>query len=364
MTPAPDSKLPVLRAEQSDSVDRSLDRLANWLGALYSNGAFSGTVLIAKDGNVLFKNHYGCADLAGRVALSDHSSFSLASVSMPFTALAIMLLAQAGKLALDDLLTKHVPEVAFYDRITLRHLLHHTSGIADHVDLVDQHWIEGQLLTMPHLIALFARHKPRAYFAVGESFEFSNTGYAFLGEVIARASGSSYPTFMNEAIFKPLGMSDTAAFNLSIKEFPLRSRVYGLRRSLGRTMLSDLNFFDGIFGDGGIYSSAEDLLRWDIALRASTLLPAEIYQQAYVSGRLNNGEATGYGLGWEIAPLNVIEHWGAWEGFVSHVRRDLAEHTLLVTLSNLGPASATDPICEALAAFVGRMNWSGTTRPG
>ena len=147
MAPAPDNKLAALPVEQSDSVDRSLDRLAGWLGALHSNGTFNGTVLIAKDGHVLFKQHYGCADLAGRIPLSDHSSFSLASASMPFTALGIMLLAQAGKLELDDPLTKHVPEVAFYDRITLRHLLHHTSGIADHVDLVDQHWIEGQLLT-------------------------------------------------------------------------------------------------------------------------------------------------------------------------------------------------------------------------
>lgn len=363
MTPALDSNLAALPVEPSDSVDRSLNRLADWLGALYSNGRFNGTVLIAKDGNVLFKNHYGCADLAGRVALSDHSSFSLASLSMPFTALGIMLLAEAGKLDLDDQLAKHVPEVAFYDRITLRHLLHHTSGIADHIDLVDQHWTEGQLLTMPDLIALFARHRPRAYFAAGQSFEFSNTGYAFLGEVIGRASGSSYPVFMHETIFRPLGMNDTAAFNLTIKQFPLRSRVYGLRRSSGRTMLSDLNFFDGIFGDGGIYSSAEDLLRWDIALRANKLLPAEIYQQAYVSGRLNNGDAIDYGFGWEIEPSNVVEHWGAWEGFVSHVRRDLMQHTLLVTLSNLGPASETDPICEALAAFVGRMNWSGAMGP-
>jgi CubicO group peptidase (beta-lactamase class C family) len=364
MAPAPDNKLAALPVEQSDSVDRSLDRLGDWLGALHSDGTFNGTVLIAKDGNLLFKKHHGCADLVGRVPLSDQSSFSLASVSMPFTALGIMLLAHADKLALDDLLAKHVPEVAFYEGITLRHLLHHTSGIADHIDLVDQYWNEGRLLTMPDLIALFARYKPRAYFAAGQSFEFSNTGYAFLGEVIGRASGSSYPAFMSEAIFKPLGMNDTTAFNLTIKEFPLRSRVYGLQRSVGRTVLADLNFLDGIFGDGGIYSSAEDLLRWDVALRAGTLLRAEIYQQAYESGRLNNGEATGYGFGWEIEPSNVVEHWGAWEGFVTHVRRDLMQNTLLVMLSNLGPASTTDPICEALAAFVGRMNWSGATQPG
>ena len=83
------------------------------------------------------------------------------------------------------------------------------------------------------------------------------------------------------------------------------------------------------------------------------------------SGGFNNGEATDYGFGWGVEPSNnVVEHWGAWEGFVTHVRRDLMQNTLLVTLSNLGPASTTDPICEALAAFVGRMNWSGATQPG
>ena len=118
MAPASDNKLAALAVEQSNSVDRCLDRLGDWLGALHSNGTLNGTVLIAKDDNVLFKQHYGCADLAGRIPLSDHSSFSLASVSMPFTALGIMLLAQAGALALEDKLSKHVPEVAFYDGMT------------------------------------------------------------------------------------------------------------------------------------------------------------------------------------------------------------------------------------------------------
>ena len=166
---------------------------------------------------------------------------------------------------------------------------------------------------------------------------------------------------MSEAIFKPLGMNDTAAFNLTIKECPLRSRVYGLQPELGRTVLSDLNFFDGIFGDGGIYAPPRICCAGMLRCAAGTLLPARSIEQAYVSGRLNNGEATDYGFGWEIEPSNVVEHWGAWEGFVAHVRRDL-KHALLVTLSNLGPASAIDPICKA-SRLVGRMTGSASAQP-
>jgi CubicO group peptidase (beta-lactamase class C family) len=350
LPPPPDAR--------SCAADEALHRLRDWLGALHSQGLFNGTVLIARDGAVCFEQHYGFADLDRRVALSAESSFSLASVSKPFTALGILMLAHAGRLALDDRLAQHVPEFSTYGTVTLRHLLHHTSGIPDYVELADDYWDDSKLLTMPDMIALFVQHRPRAYFVPGANFEYSNTGYALLGEVIARTSGQSYPEFLAGAVFRPLGMNDTAAFNLTSKECPLRCRVWGLRRSFGRLVLSDLNFLDGIFGDGGIYASAQDLNRWDAGLRAGTLLPCEFYEQAYVSGRLNDGSATGYGFGWELGSANVVEHWGEWEGFAAHVRRDLRQNVLTVALSNLGPAEVVDPICKEFAAFVGRIDWS------
>jgi CubicO group peptidase (beta-lactamase class C family) len=359
MARADDYKPPALPDAGGLSVDESLEVLVRWLDALYSDGVFNGTVLIAKDGDVRFQRHYGYADLAKQVPLSAQSSFSLASVSKPFTAFGILLLARQGKLKLDDRLAQYVPEVAPYDRITIRHLLHHTSGIPDHIELADREWPENLLLTMPDMIGMFAKHPPRAYFAPGDMFEYSNTGYAFLGEIIARVSRWSYPVFMAETIFKPLGMKNTAAYNLALKDCPLPERVYGMRRQAGRVEKSDLNMFDGIFGDGGIYASAEDLVRWDAALRAGTLLPCEEYEQAYEPGRLNNGKATEYGFGWELAPANVVEHWGEWEGFAAHMRRDLRQNALLVALSNLGPAKAVDPIFTDLAVFVGRITWSG-----
>jgi CubicO group peptidase (beta-lactamase class C family) len=343
--------------ERALSLDDAKARLTDWLDTLHKAETFNGTVLIAKDGQVCFEQHYGFADIEGRVPLTGHSSYSLASVSKPFTALAILLLAHRGKLTLDDKLSQHIPELAAYDAITVQHLLHHTSGVADHVDLAEEHWNSVTLLTTPDLISMFIRHRPPPYFVAGRQFEYSNTGYALLGEIVARASGTSYPEFMAEAIFRPLGMNDSAAFNLSSKSCPLRSRVVGFRRHLGRKVICDLNFLDGVFGDGGIYSSAEDLVRWDAALRDGTLLPPDIYEQAYVSGQLNNGELTGYGFGWEIEPAGVVEHWGEWEGFTAHVRRDLKQRSLLVALSNQGPANTVDPICKELGQLVRRIVW-------
>lgn len=357
MARSPEIKLAPLPDAAALSADASLILLAEWLAALHANGSFNGTVLIARDGGVRFQRHYGSADVAGRAPLTSRSSFALASASMPFTALGILMLVDQGRLTLDDTLAQHVPEVAFYERMTIRHLLHHTSGIPDHVELADQDWKDNLLLTMPDLLGLFVRRQPRPYFAAGNAFEFSNTGYVFLGEIIARASQSSYPTFMREAIFKPLGMNDSAAFNLSVKQFPLASRVYGMRRSSSRLEPSDLNMFDGIFGDGGIYASAEDLVLWDTALREGILLPHEAYEQAYVPGRLATGRSTAYGFGWELLPEQVVEHSGEWEGFVAHVRRDLKRRTLLVALSNLGPANAMQPIFKALTTFVSNLDW-------
>lgn len=359
MARSDDYKPPALPDAGALSVDESLEVLARWLDALYSDGVFNGTVLLAKDGEIRFQRHFGYADLAKQVPLTAQSSFALASVSKPFTALGILLLAHQGKLKLDDRLAQYVPEVAVYDRITIRHLLHHTSGIPDYIELADREWPENLLLTMPDMVGMFAKHPPRLYFPVGDMFEYSNTGYAFLGEIIARVSRSSYPAFMAETILKPLGMKNSAAYNLALRECPLPERVYGMRRQAGRVEKSDLNMFDGIFGDGGIYASAEDLVRWDAALRAGTLLPGDEYQQAYVPGRLNNGKATEYGFGWELAQGNVVEHWGEWEGFSAHVRRDLKQNALLVGLSNLGPARAVDPIFIDLADFVGRVAWPG-----
>lgn len=344
-------RIPRLTVGRSLPPEQRLDGVADWLDALCARGLFNGTVLIARSGEVLLERHCGFADLEARVPLSRRSSFGLASVSKQFTAMGILLLARQGRLALRDPVTRHIPELARYGEITIEHLLHHTSGVPDYMELAEEHWDPQQVLTMQDLIALLQRGPPPD-FPPGDEFDYSNTGYALLGEIIARASGTSFRDFMAAEIFRPLGMNDSAAFYLPARECPLHSRVFGLRRTFRRRRLWDLNYLDGIFGDGAIYASAQDLLRWDAALRAGTLMPTEIYAQAYVSGRLNDGEATGYGFGWELDPPDVVWHGGEWEGFTTYLRRDLHQQTLLVVLSNLAPPHPVEVVSSELSAFV------------
>ena len=352
------SKIPKLTAPRSGPLDQRMAQVEEWLDTLEARQVFNGSVLIASKGEVLLERHCGFADPACRIPLTSQASFSLASVSKPFTGQAVVLLAHRGKLGLDDTLAQHIPELAFYPGITIRHLLHHTSGLPDHMELADQHWDSDVTLTTQDVIGLFVAHRPPPRSNPGDEFEYSNTGYVLLGEIIARAAGRPFVDFMAQEIFTPLGMRDSAAYNLTCPVCTLQCRATGMRRRFGcfgKRVASDMNYLDGVFGDGGIHASAEDLLRWDAALREGTLIPQDVYAQAYISGRLNNGEAIGYGFGWEVKPNSVVEHLGEWEGFTSCLRRDLRKHTLLVVLSNLGPAACVDEISSELSRFMGTL---------
>jgi len=342
--PAP----PAQTTAHSQPLEQRMEALAVWLDALHRRDAFNGTVLIARRGAIRFEKHCGFADVDGTVPLSAHSSFSLASVSKPITAMAIVLLARRAKLTLDQPMAQHIPELARYRGITIRHLLQHTSGLPDYLELAEACWNPARLLTMGDLIGLVVERGPPPYFAAGDMFEYSNTGYVLLGEIIARASGMTYPEFMAREIFEPLGMRDSAAFNLASKSCPLRERVFGMRKrfaGLGRKVRYDLINLDGVFGDGGIYASAQDIVRWDRALRDGTLIANDVYAQAYVPGRLNSGATSGYGCGWQIEAPGVVSHWGQWQGFTAYVRRNLTTAALLVVLSNLAPAAQVEAMC-------------------
>lgn len=348
-------KVPDLVTDRGVPLQAKLRLLEDWLARRQSEDGFNGTVLIARDGAVLCEHHCGFADFDTRAPLVAQSSFSLTSASKPFTALAIQMLAHRNLLSLDDPLSRFIPELPDFGAFTIRSLLHHTSGIPDHLELADVYWNPNTVLTMPDVIALFQEHRPRPYFPQGSAFEYSNTGYVMLGEIVARAAKSTYPVFMADNIFGPAGMTDSAAFNLSVEDDPLRARAIGFRRTFGKIERRDMNFIDGLFGDGGIFASAADLHRWDVALRAGAFIPAEIYAQSYAPGILTGGKATGYGFGWEIEPRDVVEHWGEWEGFTSYLRRDLGKNTLLVVLSNLGPPEYVDPISTELGVFVANL---------
>jgi N-acyl-D-amino-acid deacylase len=323
-----------------------LDSLAQLCTDLHGRRRHNGAVLLARGEEVLFEKLSGHRDLAGQLPVTSHSAFNLASVSKQFTGAAVLLLAHRGLLKIDDPVSVWLPEI-FAPGATLRHLLSHTAGLCDYMDLASECWDESATPTYPDFLALFRGQEPE--FKPGERFEYSNTGYALLGHIIERASNMDHETFMDENIFRPLGMFDSGAFNKLSAADKLPERVLGFGWCGGpgpAIELNDLTYLDGITGDGGIYASTNDLHIWHQALCAGELMPGDVYAQAYHCGCTNDGHETDYGFGWEIESRGCVGHEGAWAGFTSAMYRNVETGTLLVVLDNSTNEDAVNLIVD------------------
>tara|TARA_R110002072_G_scaffold136124_2_gene278204 strand:- start:182729 stop:183865 length:1137 start_codon:yes stop_codon:yes gene_type:complete len=328
--------IPALPVSEQASRQSKLQQLENWLERLHARGTFQGVVLLAKNGQTVFGKGYGCADSQHKQPLTTMSSFNLASVSKQFTAAGIMLLKHQGKLSYADELQRVIPELSCYRGISIRHLLTHTSGLPDYFAIAMAGLDKNETVTTEKLIRLYGEQQPKVRFTPGEKFEYNNMGYVLLAEIIARVSGKSFADYMFESFFHPLGMKHSRVFNLLSGEEP-ENRVFGFKRQFflfGRKKLCDLNRFDGVAGDGGIYASAEDLLIWHQALLSGRVLPVSELDEAYRSAVLNDGTETGYGFGWSIKGEGAMEHAGGWQGFATYLHRDLASDTLIIVLDN------------------------------
>jgi CubicO group peptidase (beta-lactamase class C family) len=328
---------PTLKIADNRKAKPELSKLDRWLSNLYGKGKFSGTVLIGQGEDILFNKSFGFEDLEETKPLSTLSVFNLASVSKQFTAMAIVILEHEGKLSYQDSLSTYLPELNTYSDVTVENLLHHTSGIPDYMKLARKHGDLSNLFTTDDLITLYEKQQPPAAFDPGSRHQYSNTGYVILAEIVARVAGMPFDEFMRERIFLPSGMKNTQVFNLLSSVEP-KNRVFGFKRRHwmfgGGKQLNDLNNFDGVTGDGGIYSTAEDLYRWHRSLTLNTLLPSSVYKKAYQSGVLNSGQETGYGYGWVIRNEHIVDHAGSWVGFSSFIYRNMASDTVIVVLDN------------------------------
>lgn len=285
------------------------------------------------------------------------------------TAFAILLLEHEGKLSTDDLLARHIPELHRHDKVTINHLLEHTSGLPDYaLDKALARRLEetAMLLTPDGLIDWLASYPRAPEFAPGEREDYVNSNYVLLAEIVARVSGLSFADFMQARVFAPLGMHRTAVVDRSKNRTRIANRAFGFRKRflhVDPPVRFDLTPLDGLAGDGNIYASAGDLVIWDQALRQGTLLPAETYARAYRPVRLSNGETVQEkvlgeplqpGLGWNVQDMPVVTSYGRWQAFSNFYRRDLAQGTVLVVLSNSGFLLRTAMIREQLEAFLSR----------
>ena len=292
---------------------------------------------IVKDGQLIYKRGYGMANLDYNIPFSTKSVFNIASISKQFTAKSILLLARQGKLSLDDEIQKYLPALPPYQSpITIRHLVHHTSGIRNYVELAELAGMrhENVHLTDDDYLGLIARQKD-LNFKPGEEYLYSNSGYFLLGLIVKRVSGKSLREFAEENIFKPLGMTHTHFHD--DRNLVVRDRAIGYRtRSNGGFAVAIDN--SKSVGAGGLYTSVEDLFLWDQHFSNNKLGGGpDLIRQELSSGRLNNGETINYAFGVgvdEYKGLRTIEHGGGWGGFESEMIRFPEQKFSVVCLCN------------------------------
>lgn len=315
--------------------------------SLLKEGSFNGNVLVAEKGKIIFMKSFGNAEEPDVRMLDANSVFELASCSKQFTAAAIVLLQQKGKLSYDDPLEKWIPALGIYKGVTIRHLLHHTSGLPDYMVLMDSVWDHHRIAVNKDMINALQQYRSPAEFAPGERFEYSNTGYAVLASVIESVSGMSYAAFLDKELFRPLQMSHTFVYTrrLSPRKVPGYAFGYVYADDQKRKVLPDsmpgmdmVYWLDGITGDGTVNSTAGDLLKWDRALYTTKYFSATSLKLMFTPGVLNDGSATNYGLGWMLQTDtmmgHIAAHSGSWHGYTSYIERHTDKDKTIIILEN------------------------------
>lgn len=295
-------------------------------------------VIAVKDGKTIFCKGQGMADLELSVPIETDMVFRIGSVTKQFTAIAILMLAEQGKLSLDDSVSKFLPDYPTHDYlITVKHLLTHTSGIKSYTSIPEWISLWRKDFTVQELIDFF-KDQPMVS-EPGKRWAYNNSGYILLGAIIEKVSGQTYEQFIQQNIFGPLGMKQ------SFYDDPLRvipRRVAGYDKCAdGFTNAAYISMTQP-YAAGALASTVDDLALWDTALYTEKLLKLEILEQAHISHHLLDGSPTAYGFGWmisEYAGHRVIEHSGGIQGFRSHTIRLPDDHVFVAVLSNNGGTS-------------------------
>ncbi|MBY8914875.1 serine hydrolase [Bacillus sp. YC2] len=315
--------------------------------ALGEKHEINGAVLAAENGCILYQGSFGAAELKTNRPLNDQSVFELASVSKPFTAAGIIILEQQGKLRYDDMMERWLPDFP-YPGMTIRHLLHHTSGLPDYIELFLEHWDRDRIAVNQDVINMLIKHKPAAYFPPNEGWLYSNTGYVVLAVIIEKASGMRFAEFMKQAVFHPLGMNGTRVYNRRLNNENIPNYAYGYVYDMhsGEYVLPDkleetnyVVFLDGIQGDGTVNSSIRDLYLFDQALYTEEIISKASKDQAFSPGYWNEEEKFGYGFGWVIQNSpekgKIMSHSGGWPGYSTLMLRYTDQNKTLIYLSNM-----------------------------
>lgn len=323
---------PAAAPQSALSPERQVDALfANW----NRPGVPGAVVEVIRDGKVLLTKSYGMADIERGVPMSPSTEFFIGSMSKQFTAFAIHLLAQDGKLSLDDDIRKYVPEVPTAGRtITIRHLLHHTSGLRDYFDLMFMAGLRLDYVVTEDLALGFVARQRALNFEPGQEWAYCNTGYVLLALIVQRVSGKPLPEFARERIFEPLGMKHTLFQHDYGTLVPGRALSYRPSENGGYQYVA-ANV--STIGDGGVLTTVGDLALWDRNFYDGRVGGMDLIKRMQAIGVLNDGKPTGYASGLLVRTyrgLRLVEHSGMIAGYGNQLWRFPDQHFSVVVLAN------------------------------
>ena len=333
-------------------------------------------VLVKKDGRIVFERGYGVKELRTGERIDTKTNFRLASMTKQFTAMAAMLLVHDKRLKYETAVGEVFPEFPEYgSKITLQQLLNHTSGLPDYEDLMDtvekskgKAWSPEKQIQDVEVLELLEKES-KGKFAPGTKWEYSNSGYVLLGLIVARISGKAYGEFLHERIFTPLRMADTIVYEKGRNNAP--NRAYGHSKAESGFNETDQSSTSATLGDGGVYSSVEDLSKWDDALQNHTLLGAEEMKAALEPVKFDGarkavlpGDAPAalrgvpieYGFGWFLDPYKGHErmwHYGDTMGFKTAIQRFTKDGLTVIVLCNrtdLDPGALAIRVADLMLA--------------
>jgi len=320
---------------QAQTVPEQIDALFTEYDSKLVPGA---SVLVSKDGHVIFEKSYGLQDVENKVASHPQTNYRLASLSKAFTAMAIVILVEQGKLSYDSKLGDLIAGFPAYAKnITVRHLLNHQAGMIDYEGIIPDSTSE-QLLDAD-VVALLQK-QPNTYFVPGSAYRYSNGGYATLAHIVATVSGETFESFLEENIFTPLAMDNTIAFVNGVND--IKHRAFGYTATGNSFQRTDQSLTSAVLGDGGVYSSLRDLAKWDAALYGNDVVTDESLKLIFTPATLNNGQKTEYGFGWVMDTYKGYErisHTGSTIGFRHSIVRFPKEKICIIILVNRASAA-------------------------
>jgi CubicO group peptidase (beta-lactamase class C family) len=345
----------VIDAQNNTSLlDTYLKAQANLYG-------FNGNVLVSKKGNVIYQKSFGFADYNSREQLDSNSVFDCGSIAKEFTSMGILLLKDKGKISYSDTLRKFFPQLP-YTNVTIRQLLTHTSGMPDGFDLVTKYFDHTKIATNDDLIRLLATKKPALQFKPGENLMYSGTAFNLLASIIEKISGETYSAYMDEHIFKPLGMTHTQVANRprSANRIAGYANGYVYSDNLKKYVKAADNdqygwttYLTGISGEGMIITTAGDLLKWDRTLKNHSLLIETTQQEMLTQQSEKVFPKVSFGYGIRVGKNdfgNYVFHNGYYPGYLSMHMRYTDDDLTVIVLSN--NESQADFIADALSAII------------